>query len=530
METVSLRAHQHLSAAGQASENREPTPTGFAAGLLGTMAAVGAISPRSAVIWLRSDRCGQCTIRCWPESQAPDGPGTRTAYAAASDEAADATAAVRLESLLPLTRYRFQVAGPGGNLISQGAFETAPARPADAPGRFSFGLMSCHQPFDARGNVRQPAAEMLEAARRCLHDRDAKFLLLVGDQVYSDNPECRSLFDPSYAERLLPAGRQSILDCTAAEVRRIYQDRYRAFWNIPGWQRLQAEFPCYPMLDDHEIVDNWGSRDEHLEEPWQALGKGALQAFADYQAARVFGPGPRDRSSFQYAFTYGPIGVFVMDLRSERRAGPDGQLFGPGQLAALEEFLARHRELAALFIVFTVPVIHLPRALVKLLRRLPAAPEDFADRWSALPHVRDRDRMLLLLRDHQRRNPGQRIVLLSGDIHIGCAHRIHWTDSAVPPIHQFVSSPITHETGLALQWASKLLMKANRRIETADGSLAARIRFLRGEGQRENPYGGLNLGIVEVEAGPSGDRPLVRLMLWGHRGLEPVCVYRSPPL
>jgi alkaline phosphatase D len=47
---------------------------------------------------------------------------------------------------------------------------------------------------------------------------------------------------------------------------------------------------------------------------------------------------------------------------------------------------------------------------------------------------------------------------------------------------------------------------------------------------RQNPYGGLNVGILEIETPTPGASPTLRFYLYSHRGEEPVCVYKSPPL
>ncbi len=41
------------------------------------------------------------------------------------------------------------------------------------------------------------------------------------------------------------------------------------------------------ILDDHEIVDNFGTPPEHSEPAFQNLRAGALDAFYDYQGARA---------------------------------------------------------------------------------------------------------------------------------------------------------------------------------------------------------------------------------------------------
>jgi alkaline phosphatase D len=75
---------------------------------------------------------------------------------------------------------------------------------------------------------------------------------------------------------------------------------------------------------------------------------------------------------------------------------------------------------------------------------------------------------------------------------------------------------------------SKLLIRLNRQVTTDDGRLRAKVRLPPGvRRQRQNPYGGLNVGILEIETPMPGASPKLRFFLYGHEGDEPVCIYRS---
>lgn len=501
---------------------------------LRSMVAVGAVARHEARIWLRSDAAGHHRVRWWPDA-APERAGER-AFVVPEDDARDHTHSLLLPGddggAAPLEAdavYRFRVEREGGGPLGEGRFQTAPASPAAAPDRFAFALASCHQPFDAGGAVDPDAEAMLRAMLRCLRDRGGRFALTVGDQLYTDYPKSLSLFDADYFATVAPAGRRRLLDCSAEEVRRVLHDRYRHWWNVPGWRALHAEIPVYPILDDHEIVDNWGSAAEHQREPWRSVGRGARLAYLDYQASRVQEPGVLP-DAFDYTIQYGPVAVRVLDLRSQRTAVEDGRLYGESQWKALQQFLRDEAHRQILFLVLSVPPVHVPRWAAQLASRVTPAGEDFSDRWSSGAHVRDRDRLLALLHHHQRLHPEQRLVILSGDIHIGCVHTLRWHDG-VAPLVQLVSSGLTHAASRPVAFASGLSLRANREIATQDGRLRARVRRLRGErGVRTNPYLRRNFALVELERPAGEERFRMRLGLWGHRGDEPVCVYRSPEL
>ena len=498
---------------------------------LDDMVAVGLVQPHSVRLWLRSRQPGRIKVRWWREGQ--EGFSGEMATVIPVQNERDNTCSIRIPGaasppLRPLQRYRFRVFLLDDNrLIGEGRFETAPENVATTPAKFSIALLSCHQPFDKHGKVRKEAEQMLQSSLRCLEEHDTKLVMLVGDQMYSDFPKPLSLFTSPYFGHIAPSGRKKVLDCSVSEIRQLYHRRYRHFWQLPAWRTLQSTYPCYPVIDDHDIVDNWGSDPAHQTSEWQTVGEGARGAYFDYQGSRIESADDGIPKSFHYSFCYGHTSCFAMDIRSERNAGEGGRLYSDVQERALKNFLEANSDQELIFIVLSVPVIHLPRFLASTMARLPPAGEDFSDRWSSGGHLRDRDRFLKTIYAHQNRFPSQRLILLSGDIHIGCAHRIQWRSQG-PVAYQLISSPITHHNGLFVQLGSKLLIRANRKIVTGDKSLRAAVRLLDGTGrQTKNPYGGLNLGLVEICTPAPGARPKIRLSLFGHKGKKPICIYRS---
>lgn len=487
--------------------------------------AVGAVTSRSVRVWARAEGAGPCELRCW----SADGSAEicRTGIDL-SDAERDFTGSVEInQSLDPDCGYRVSLHGGSGETLAAGRFRTAPDAAGAPPERYALALMSCHEPFDADGAVTDVAQASLEAARTACQRHDVRQVIMAGDQLYSDMPSRLSLFDPSHFESVAPPGRSTILDCDAGEVRRLFHRRYRHFWSVPGWRALMSEFPCYPILDDHEIVDNWGSAVEHRAPEWQAFRAGAFLAYCDYQHSLVSETGSNLPADLDYQIEFADSATYVMDLRSNRRVGDGPRIFSPQQLGAFEGFLAAHRDKRVVFVVLSVPPVHLPRKLTQLAATITPDGEDFSDRWSSRGHQHDRDRLLHALRRHQQQVPEQRVVLLSGDIHIGCLHELRWRDDR-PSLHQFISSGITHDAGTLTQVLSSLIIRANRQIELEDGSKAD-IRLVGGErGARNNPCGELNFGVVEVEQ--SGDGRVLRFLLYGNRGHEPALRYRSPPI
>lgn len=518
------------------------------------MIATGAVGPTWVKLWLRSERPGVLLVEYWPE-KAPE-TVHRAIVEVPESNLTDNTTVITLPHLpsvngplQPMTRYCYRIRHVGAEVsaailserwstgdpqvsehsavfFGEGHFETAPESLQQLPQRFALGLMSCNQPFDANGGPKAEGAAMLRAARLCLAQHDTKLVFTVGDQMYTDYPEKLSLFNADHFSRIAPEGRERIEQCSPVEVRRILHERHRHFWNFEGWRTLHADYPCYPILDDHELVDNWGSHADHVTPAWQGFFDGARAAYFDYQGARVTDANEPPQS-FDYEVEYGALAVYTLDLRSNRTAGENGRIYSDRQMARLKSFLEKSADRQIVFLVLSVPLVHLPRWVARLGRIISPPGEDFSDRWSTMGHVRDRDRLFRLLHDHQRDHPQQRLVLLSGDIHLGCVHEIAWQDGTRPLV-QFISSGITNNVSLGTRIAAQLSIRWKSNLTTQCG-LHAVVRTMAGEGAvSRNPYGKLNLGIVEFERMPDSPTLPMRFRLYGHRGDHPVCVFSSP--
>ena len=453
------------------------------------LVAVGAVGERRARLWLRSASAGPFVL----ELRAGDGPPLVAEVADRRAPEDDGTMAfnvpeeVALPPLSPATPYSFRVrVARTGQCVGEGRFETAPPDASDAP--FAFAFMSCHQPFGPDGAVREESALMLSALGDALEARGVKYALLIGDQMYSDAPAPGGLLSED--------DRRPLVELSLAEIRARFQGRYRRFWSLPEIQRLQAHRPTWCIWDDHEIVNDWGARRAHARPEWRRVFEGARLAFVDYQASRAAPRGPTPPDSFHQSFVWGRTATFVMDLISERAFdGREARVYGDAQLAALKRFLREHRARAAVFVALTVPPVYLPDWLVAAGERVPLAGASFAARWNAARNRRALDRLFDVLREHLRAAPGQRLALLSGDVHQAAALRLAWPTGE--RCLQLVSSPFTH---LDTNWKARVARRLAFRMRGArHGAERLRVERLDGAGPaQQNPFDGLNAGVVHV--------------------------------
>ena len=442
-----------------------------------------------------------------------------------ADELADFTGSLTIEQLKPSTRYWLHLCDQHNAILAKGSFGTA-ASAAQPPEKFTLALMSCHQPFEKNGDVRPSSQQMLTAMHTVLEQHDVDQVILGGDQMYSDMPAGMSLFDDDYFQTVAPEGKSNLLQCSAQQIRQLFHQRYRHFWNVPGWKKLLANYACYPAIDDHDIIDNWGSAIEHTQPQWQNFRQGAFQAFVDYQGSLIHHPSQVPPPCFDFASEFGRIGTYFLDLRSNRQVGTAPRIVSSQQLEDLKQYLASSGDKDVLFLVLSVPLVHLPKPLTRMAARVTPEGEDFSDRWSTRGHRHDRDLIASMLHQHQAQYPKQKMVLLSGDIHIGCVHSISWEDQP-PNLYQFISSGITHDTGKLIQLLSSWIIRTKRTLHVETGP-QAKVKLLPGIGNnKSNPCGDMNLGIVEITRNKNTGAPQLQFMLYSNEQGEPVCKFRS---
>jgi hypothetical protein len=232
-------------------------------------------------------------------------------------------------------------------------------------------------------------------------------LLLVGDQVYLD--DSAGLFDSDGS------------DDPAAS--------YLTALRMPALRRVTSALPSYPLLDDHEVVDNW-----EPEHPPTPAHRAALGAYIDFQHKMVADPATVPREG-PFDYTLAPAGypVYMLDTRSWRSARTlrpgtqaldDAALCTPAQMAALEHWLESGPIDVPKFIVSAVAVFPMPRTAVF------GAPAERIglDDWSGYPATQRA--LLELLRHSSTRH----VVLLSGDRHLSSVSSLWLTRSDGTPM------------------------------------------------------------------------------------------------
>ena len=286
----------------------------------------------------------------------------------------------------------------------------------------SFLLGSCRYP-GLLWKIKE-ADRIFEPMTRQLADKngkpDARFTLMVGDQIYADT-----------LNRFIPIG--------LADTYEEFQERYQTAFGSRNMSALLKTAPTYMILDDHEIEDNW-SQDRLSDNAKHRLFNLALGAYMSYQWSH----GPRTYGRLlYYRFECAGYPFFVLDTRTQRfkddKVGlDDNHLLGrppidkacPGQLELLRTWLSdqqKTRKNVPKFIVTSS--VFAPNDMGERtcddkdrntdIMNANRERRDKSDSWPAYPNTRK------AILEHIVKEGIQNVVFLSGDIHCGNIARMN---------------------------------------------------------------------------------------------------------
>ena len=314
-------------------------------------------------------------------------------------------------------------------------------------------------------------------------------LVLLGDQVYADQPDPRTI--EALRRRRGGPTRDGWPEVTSFEE---YTWLYQEAWSDPDIAWLLASVPSVMIFDDHDIIDDWNTskswRDRIEQEPWwTGRIEGGLMTYWIYQHIGNVGPDERqdadlldavraagddgeqplrdfarradagtpDDVGHRWSFScqLGGSRLVVVDSRNGRVLDDDRRsMLGDAEWRWLEEQATG--DLDHLFLASSVPWL-LPRAVhdveawnAALARgawgRLVANRAEWLRQYIDLEHWpafgTSFDDMAGLVDDVASGRRGaapETVTMLSGDVHFGYVAEADLGD--VSRVHQVVSSP-----------------------------------------------------------------------------------------
>jgi hypothetical protein len=111
------------------------------------------------------------------------------------------------------------------------------------------------------------------------------------------------------------------------------------------------------------------------------------------------------------------------------------------------------------------------------------------------------------------------VVLVAGDIHTGSAFELRW-EGTPHRLLQLNASALSNVRTTPLQWLMQKAPGLTRHIRIGAPYPALRVSLLpHAEAHRENPYGGLNVGLLHFTN--TGQKTTLRLKLLGPAAAAP---------
>jgi alkaline phosphatase D len=467
---------------------------------------IGGLTDTETYIWGRTD--GPATLYAWI-GQKPDLSDLTQPTAKSLPLAAESGFAgiVPINGLQPETEYYYTVTLDdtldNPLVYPYPKFSTFPE---DREARsFSFVFGSCFLPKDKTGGAIFDRISGLRALRASEPDKDLRFLLLTGDQIYAD----------AY-------GRNG-LSCCALSLDE-YRQVYAYTWSRPPFQKLLQKIPAFMTLDDHEVDDDWTwtdlARTKARLPIWDAVirwwhgrpkeereltperVKNALQAYWEHQGMHARGYhsplaldeeyrytlAASDRGSLAYSFTYGAAAFLVLDTRSMRVRVKNGSqiMLGEGQWQVLEDWLDEVKE--------KYPVKFIVTSCAMLYQLRFDIPKD---RWTGFEDERDQ-----FIRELEKRDLDG-VYLLAGDLHSAHAMEVQISGkSGLIPLWEFCATPFEQDPNKLARydWMRKPLPE--------DLVASQELHFT---------YNQHNFGVVEVIFDDS-QKPKVRFEIYGPDG------------
>ena len=367
--------------------------------------------------------------------------------------------------------------------------------PEDGYGRqLDFLLMSCHNPETVTADGFDGFAVWRQIDQIRNVNKNVRFAILCGDQIYADEVETAVLKEKDDRKR-----------------KELYLRVYREFWDNVHYRRVLCSLPAILMWDDHDITDGWGSREDSYQSKdsqeftpqWKKLFDTAKEMFRIMQAARNPDPLSSDFSrGFDTCFTVGRAGFAVADLRSNRKSRElkdtvngkivyEGRIWLPEQMEGIRSWVkANKSEIDTLFFVSSVVFSHsapqIENIILKMwfrildffnfigkiwfLRAYAKAfndkvgdlRDDINDSWGAKRNARETDRVLDFLFGLQNPPQGEKpinVVILTGDIHTPGHSMIYSADpehARKALIPQAVATPVAYKE---LPWAAEAIFR-----------------------------------------------------------------------
>jgi len=391
--------------------------------------AVGDVTSRSALLWLRTD--GPMMVQFeWAPAAEWDDIVSKTKKTVASlartpllttGQESDFTLAIPIEGLTPATRYRYYVrVGTKGSegistearVVARGEFMTLPDAKSQVAVTFAWSGDLGGQQRCRRGAAGYPIFDVMRA-------QQLDFFLFLGDTIYGDEV-CASPPNESGAD---------FRAMTLAE----YRARHRYQRGAEALRRFLDSVPVYVIWDDHEVRNDFAG-------PFDIQMSDGREALREYWPIRIASDDPH--RLYRTVRAGADLELFILDTRQyrSRNADQDGSaktMLGEKQLQWLLTGLAEST--ATWKVIVTSVPLSIPKG--------GNADHPGNDGWAGGPgspgFERERQVIVDTILDRRVKN----VVFLAGDVHYVQVNAYDPNGDGTPDFHEYVAGPLSAAPG-----------------------------------------------------------------------------------
>lgn len=365
--------------------------------------------------------------------------------------------AVTIDGLEPGVRYKLQLRDEHGGAPRRGSFRT----PATAGGSFQAAVVSCNQIL----HEAPPAAWKRLATKVKSTSKPVDLLLHVGDQVYGDEGRAggKSTFTRCIERLQSSGGSAASWRGLVPWVTEQYRAMYRHWWSQPAVADVLANVSNLMIWDDHEVSDDWGDDNKFADpdRPEHHVAHGAWRAFHEYQR-QLWDEGARARpvgGHEGYHQVIGDVGVLFLDMRGGRgfsiydreSSHPSSAtpFLGPAQWDHIRSALTGPlMDVRLLIVACPVPLAYIGPDWADAYPL--ALEDDVRGQWSYRLNQAEQLQLMRTLFNWRDARPSVEIVIVSGDVHLGCCTTIERASGSAS-IKQLIASPIHRGAYSSLQ-------------------------------------------------------------------------------
>lgn len=342
---------------------------------------VGSQTSQGASLWLRTAEAADVKVTVGTADVKGSKPKSFTGKTTAES---DYTAVISMTGLEPSSKYAYEVLinGKPASEFAYGSFKTMPAkRGSGANFKLAFGGGSGYVPQNER-------------MWNTIHQTDPDLLVLLGDNVYIDDPTSPRMQKYCYYRR---------------------QSR-------PEYRELCLNTPVYTIWDDHDFGTNdcWGGPE--VNEPnWKP---DVWNIYRQNWVNPAYGGGEKQPGVW-YAFSHNDVDFIMLDGRyyREKPKSKDPSMLGPVQMKWLKDRLLASKG--------TFKVICSPVPWVF------EAKGDSRDTWNG--YQKERNEIFDFITEHKIEG----VILMSADRHRSDAWKIE--REGTYPLYEFNSSRLTNQ-------------------------------------------------------------------------------------